>query len=337
MTTLHLNTKRFILFGGGALLAKLSIFLTQENCEVMVVTSPRHASEPIANENLSFENYLISKNINLIVTENLMREATALKPAREQAIGLSFGAAWIFKEAFINLFEGRLLNLHGARLPLDRGAGGFSWQILRGNKLGCCLLHQVDLGVDTGPVVKYHEFTYPFSSRVPQDYINVYIEENWKFITKFCNEVLSGVSVELAPQMNYLSAYWPRLSTEHQGFVDWSWTCEELERFICAFDKPYRGASTFWGERRVFLRDCFVERGDGYFHPFQYGLVYRKSDECVFFAARDGALVLREVCDENGKNLLSQVQLGDRFCTPSDFLHKAKSFRAIYSPQGLKS
>ena len=92
------------------------------------------------------------------------------KEVTDNTLGLSFGSIWIFKEDYIKLFDGRLLNTHGARLPQDRGGGGFSWRILRNERLGYSLIHQVDAGIDTGNIVAVDEYVYPHSCRITLDY-----------------------------------------------------------------------------------------------------------------------------------------------------------------------
>ena len=104
---------------------------------------------------------------------------------------MSIGAAWIFKDYVIkDLFKKKLYNMHGTRLPQNRGGGGFSWQIMMGNRLGFCQLHLVDKGVDTGDIIKTEEFLYPPSCRIPKDYINLYREKNMHFITSFIKEII---------------------------------------------------------------------------------------------------------------------------------------------------
>ena len=46
------------------------------------------------------------------------------------------------------------------RLPIDAGGGGFSWRIMRNDRLGNCLVHLVDEGIDTGPILKNNEFIF---------------------------------------------------------------------------------------------------------------------------------------------------------------------------------
>ena len=120
-----------------------------------MVSSPRHLQEPLGGSKQTLGQYLDCHHLEYRVCENINMDGDVISRITLSTLGLSFGAAWIFREQFINRFGGRLLNLHSTRLPQNRGGGGFSWQILNDNRLGCCLIHQVDTGVDTGPIVKY--------------------------------------------------------------------------------------------------------------------------------------------------------------------------------------
>lgn len=327
----------YVLFGGGVLMFETALNLVKHGKKVLTVTSPRHYRESLGDRSgPTLGQSLETEGVACVVSQDVNNDECVMAQLSERALGLSFGAAWIFRQSFIDRFEGRLLNLHGARLPQDRGSGGFSWQILRGNHLGCCLIHQVESGIDTGPVIKHREFVFPNWCRIPIDYQQVYIEANRPFLTEFFDQVDTEADFPCVYQPEYLSAYWPRLSTEHQGFINWTWTVAELERFICAFDEPYEGASTFLKKKRVFLKNCRASPDDGSFHPFQAGMVFRKSEHGLFIATNGGTLLVRSVTDELGVSGSGRVHLGDRFHTPVPFLDSAAEYRAIYTPEGLR-
>ena len=326
----------YVLLGGGVLLAEYALELKRAAYGVLVITSPRHVQEMLSSEGYTLSQFLENHALEYFVSEEINKDQRGINRITSDTMGLSFGAAWIFRKEFIDRFDGKLLNLHGARLPQDRGAGGFSWQILRDNRLGGCLIHQVDPGVDTGPIVKYREFLYPTWCRIPRDYQQVYIQENRKFLKEFFKEVKDETEFKCIEQLEYLSTYWPRLSTERHGCLDWSWNLRQIERFICAFDDPYKGASTFINGKRVFLKSCFVDFSGGGFHPFQRGMVYRKSAGVLFVATEGGTLVIGSVTDESGVSIVNEVKVGDRFYTPIALLEKAMLFRAVYTPEGLK-
>lgn len=287
----------YILFGAGELLE----WTAGQLDNISVVTCKRRSKE------LSIEH---------VVVDDPMEIADRIT---NTTMGISFGASWIFKREFIDPFGGRLVNLHAARLPQDRGGGGFSWRILNNGRCGMSLIHLIDAGVDTGPIILTRE--YPFIGRTPLEYHKCSIENYKKLLTLFLKMLRHGELFNMSTQQEHLSTYWPRLSTENQGYIDWSWSLSDIERFICAFDDPHAGASTFVGNHKARLKKCtFI---NGKFHPFQTGIVYRKTDSALFIATAGGTLIAKDVD--------ITVRVGDRFHTPSKYLEEARRTRVTYS------
>ena len=328
---------QWILFGGGQLLSGLSLKLKEQRFKVFVVTSDRHSSEFISiSDKITLRDFLIGNDMDFLVSDDVNNDSDVISRITKNTLGVSMGAAWIFKADFINIFEGKLLNIHGTKLPQDRGAGGFSWRILRNERLGISLIHQVDQGVDTGDIIKYDEYFYPHSCRLPIDYENYYVFKNLELLDKFIDDIKKCAEFEAIKQQEYFSTYWPRLDTDKHGFVDWNWRVKDIEQFICAFDDPYKGASTFLNGLKVRLKGCFSVINDGTFHPFQKGFVYKISGSSIFVAAGDGSLIIQSVKDDNDNDIFNNVKIGDRFYTPVKYLEDARQFRAVYSPVGLK-
>jgi methionyl-tRNA formyltransferase len=325
------------LFGGGSVLLSVAETLSKKGVPTLVVTSPRQVDEILPETGNSFLHELRKLGFDAIITESLKSLSKKELSISPSSLGLSFGAAWIFGDSFIKAFSGRLLNFHGRRLPQDRGAAGVTWAILRSNRVGYCLVHQVDAGIDTGAIVKYREFFYPASCRIPVDFQAHYRAELNEFTREFLDDVWKDCGFCLTEQQEVFSTYWPRLSTEHQGFIDWSWSLADIERFICAFDAPFAGASTFINGDRVHLRACFADRGDGSFHPFQTGIVYRKSPQAIYVAVGSGSLLIRNVVTPEEEDYIARIRLGDRFYTPTQCLDEARRFRAVITSRGLDS
>jgi len=129
--------------------------------------------------------------------------------------------------------------------------------------------------------------------------------------------------------------YFPRLNTLKQGLINWNWDTNDIESFICAFDEPYAGASTFIDGKKVHLKECYSEFNDGPFHPFQAGLIYKIYSDAIFIATRSGTIIVRGVSDENGKNIIGKLRTGQRFFTPLKYLEDAMTFSAEYSAEGI--
>lgn len=328
---------RVILFGGGRLLTSLCELLIEKGFDVSIITSERHLHENIGiRSNKTLCDYASDKNINLLASPDVCRDDKVKNMVSRNTLGISLGAAWIFKKSFIDLFKGRLLNLHGSRLPQNRGGGGFSWRIMRNDRLGFALIHQIDTGVDTGSIVKFREYLYPASCRLPIEYQMISHDQYLDFLAEFIEEVRSETEFHTIEQPEYLSAYWPRLHTDSHAFIDWRWELSEIEQFINSFDDPYPGAITFLNGQQIRLKKCASIVSDGSFHPFQKGIVYKISGGMCFIAAGEGSLIVSAVTNDDGLSLIKKVKIGDRFFTPQQFLEEAMQYRAVYIPSGLK-
>ena len=325
---------RVLLIGGGTLLFRLAVWAKETGFNVRVITSPRHAKESMSEiGTASFIDALELARIDVVVLDSIDSEE-ALKAVGniKNTFALSIGAAWIFRKNVIdNVFQGLLFNLHGTRLPQNRGGGGFSWQVMMGNRFGFCVIHKIDGGVDTGDIVSYKEFIYPPSCRIAADFDRHYQNQNLNFIQSLLESIRNQAVVFLnVAQPEYLSTYWPRLHTPTHSWIDWSWSALEIERFICAFDDPYPGARTLLHGKTVRVKKVFANYQDGYFHPAQAGLVYRVNAEWLCVACKDGALVIEQLIDEENISLLQKVRIGDAFSTPIERLGRI-SERAIYT------
>ena len=329
-------TRKVCLLGGGPLLLKLALGLSSESLEITVITSPRQASERI--EGARLDAWLREKDVKFHSIS--VFEPDAVNQVLGDAKGFCFvsiGAAWIFPaHVLTGFFGGELYNVHGARLPEGRGGGGFSWQIMSGARFGACTIHRVDGGVDTGAIVVAKEILYPPTARIPQDFFDFYVAEALDFVSGFIRKLAQGVSFADTAQQNFLSSYWPRLHSETNGLIDWSWSASEIERFICAFDDPYQGAATFLEGKKVFLKNVVLSHNETWSHPFQDGLVIRKSDRWLCVAVDGSVLVVQDIKDEKGGPILSGIRLGQRFMTPQSALEKAKE-RVVITPNGVEA
>lgn len=328
------STQTVMLLGGGPLLLTYADYLEEElSVGRIVLTSKRHLAEPI--DGATFRDALSARDL-------AWKELTSLTPAALQelqvdlrtAVAISFAAPWIIKEDVLHLLGGRVYNLHGARLPQDRGGASKSWQIMRGNKYGYALMHKIDAGIDTGDIVDYHEFLYD-GCRTPLEYQQRSDVETMALLKRVTPGILRGEEPRRLAQPPYLSTYWPRLNTELHGWIDWSWSGMDLLRFVTAFDEPYAGAHTLLDERQVHLKGCSFDSSDGVFHPFQAGLIYRVSGDYAAVCATTGSLIVTRFLDSDGREIpLASLVAGDRLYTPVEKLESARRGRVRYTASG---
>lgn len=322
-----------ILFGGGQRLVNL--ISVAKRYKLMVISATRLLKSKLDSEGMDVESFLKENKIRYFEVDDI--NSVRIDPfINENTLGISLGAPWIFSIDFINKFKGRLINGHGRKLPQNRGGGGYSWQIMRGENFGYHLFHLVDKGIDTGSIIFFDEFLFPPTCRTPKDYEDFFAKTEVEFFKEFFKRIESNFDFKEIVQQEYFSTYFPRLSTLHHGFINWNWRAQDIERFICAFDLPYKGASTFIEGKRVFLRGVTKDTSDGYFHPFMNGLIYRKTNNSLFVAVSDGTILVEEAYNEEGRDVFDKIRVGHRFVTPIKFLEEALLFYAVYDTKGLK-
>ncbi len=330
-----------ILFGGAPLLSAFARRLKENGTAVTVFSSKRHLQEAIMPDGRTLEEILERNDIPFYSCSDINHDPHISPLITGTTLGIGLGEVWSFQKDLIDRFGGRLLDFMGIRLPRYRGGAHYSWQILRRNRIGCCNLQIINeemiQGVfDSGEIVKTKEYFFPASARTPRDYFDHAVKEEVAFLEEFIGEVGAGKDFSLTRVQENFSLYFPRLYTLKHGWIDWTWNGGEIELFICAFDDPYPGASTFLGKKRVFLKDCCFDPDDGLFHPFQAGLVYRKANGALFVAARDGSLIVKKVVGEDGKNIFAGISIGQRLHTPRQRLEEALTYSADYDAEGVK-
>jgi len=331
-----------IIFGGSRLAAELAKEISEDNDYALdIFTCDRQLNDVIYPNGTTLKQFFERYEIPFFSPEDISRDPNIQGLISENSLGLGLGEAWSFPKKLIDQFQGRLLDFMGIRLPQYRGGAHYTWQILQGNRIGCCNLQIINefmvQGVfDSGEIVKSQEYFFPPSARIPEEYFEHAVVREIAFIREFLDEVRKGREFELTIVQENFSTHFPRLNTLRHGFINWTWNTEEIERFICAFDNPYAGASTLVDGQRVYLKNCHVEYCDGPFHPFQSGLVYRKKKNALFVATRGGTMVVKRALDEKGSDILENIAVGQRFHTPKHYLEEAMTFQALYGPEGIK-
>ncbi len=125
--------------------------------------------------------------------------------------------------------------------------------------------------------------------------------------------------------------------TDIHAWIDWRrWNADEIDRFIRAFDDPYMGARTTLGDKSVRLKDAELVSDSTNYHPFQSGLIVRKYNNQAMICCSGGIITVSKIIDDHGNDIMSSIEIGDRFFTPEDAIEKALNYSAVYDSTGLK-
>ena len=227
-------------------------------------------------------------------------------------IFISLGARYIFKKEIIkNFFLNNLINFHPTRLPLDSGAADISWKIMREDRISNQLVHVVDGGIDTGPILDTEMTLFPRQCQLPIDFHLHNLKHFVKFYKNFVKKILIGKNFEMKPQQKHLGRYNPRLSTEIDGLINWDMNSYDLYNFINAFDEPYKGASTFLNSGnfgKLYIKKVHLHGGDSSNHPHMSGIVSRHDTNWIVVSTNSKhMLLIEEVSDKKNRNIIIYI------------------------------
>ncbi len=321
------------LFGFSPHFLEIANFLDNLGINCVVVFGPRQKD---AINCLSFP-----KSVEKLCLQSLDDDAfKQIKVQERESLGISFGSPFIFTQENIDCFGGRLINSHGAPLPDFKGGGGFSWRILQRDKRGSTLMHYVTTKIDEGACAYRRDFLFSDDERMPRDFEKRQLKEECEHLVPWIKNIILGkLLLEKQSQSSKIDhvrgTYYPRLSSDLHGCIDWSLNLLDLQSFVLAFSNPYPGAYTFCKGLKVRLMDFRIER-TCFVHPFAYGIVVDVGSENFMVSCNGGIISVMHddfCCDNQSFSLKS----GDRFFTPEPILQKAFASRVFYTPNGLKT
>lgn len=244
-------------------------------------------------------------------------------------IALSISCRNIIKSEVINLFNGKIFNLHDSFLPNERGGALNSWRILNNIDSMGCTIHHLDEGIDTGAIVLQKETKISKPYPKPVDYLFAEVENGKWLIESFIKLILTSDSISYQAQDNDKSLYFPRLFTEKNGIINWDWEIDYIERFIRAFSSPYPGAFSYYRGKIIRFLDVAIDKSmENEFHPYGNGkIVTLMDDGSIRVIAGRHALIVKAVAVEGKEETPAKVlDVKYSLISPHDELLKAREY-----------
>jgi methionyl-tRNA formyltransferase len=323
-----------VLIGGGDVMLHTAQAARAAGLRVAVILAPRHAEEilPLGRQN-TFDAFRAA-SIPTFLIEDLNANLRSL-PGQwigSDALALCFGPAWIFDDTVRYAFGAGMINYNPIPVPRYLGGAHYTWQILQGDRNGGVILQLITDKLDRGPILKANYFDIPPTARTPADYFKIYTEHGNRLLDEMINSLIECRSFTLTryEEVNERRLYLPRLYTLRNGWIDWRWSGQDIERFCCAFDEPYKGAGTLVDGHEIHLKDVYLEEGERC-HPFLSGLVVRRLKDRVWVAVSDGLLRIGQVAGADDTDAKSLLREGQRLVTPPEKLYEALAYRPTLS------
>lgn len=161
-------------------------------------------------------------------------------------------AGWsqILKSDLLSLPARGTVGFHPTRLPEGRGRAPIPWSILKGLRRSAVSLLYLDAGVDSGDLVAQRDFEIGEADDAGTVYEKV-AALHVELLLEHLPALLEGTAPR-RPQDASRATYWPERKPE-DGLLDWSWTARRVHDTVRALARPYPGAFTRAGGRRLWV------------------------------------------------------------------------------------
>jgi len=224
---------------------------------------------------------------------------------------LAFVTDFVPKEMIETATHGGI-NYHPSLLPKYRGGSAMNWAIISGEKETGVTIHQIDEGVDTGPIV--------IQEKVPIDaddtLKNLYFQKLYPLGIRMVADAVRLIREGKASpkiQDHSLGSFQPVIK-ESDVIIDWGKSTRKIYDLIRG-SNPAPGATTFFRGGKLKIWEGSPCAGKG--KPGE--IIDIKSDQGVVIATSDGAiLAVRVQYKDTGKIMAMEfvekigMNIGDR-------------------------
>lgn len=316
----NLLYKKIILIGFSQLSLRLYKLLSPF-LDIQIVYSKR--------EHIEFQKIINNlKNYKLFKKNKI--DDYLIKKNNPQTLIFSLGSSFIFSNTIIKSYRNRLLNCHNTDLPNWKGGGDISYRIMNRSKAGATTVHFVSNKIDQGDIVFQKKYKINNFTDDPLKLKSIIENNAFQHLKLFFNKLLTGKKFILKSNNKKKGFYLPRLNTDLHGLINWEWDAKDIESFINAFSKPYKGAFCFCRNKKVRILKIKLIKENYLKHPFMYGLIFRSTKDKIFVVGKKNSLVI----DKKDIKTEANLKEGDRLYVTHAMLDKQKSLRVFYSHKG---
>ncbi len=317
-----------VFIGGGLLMARCMDAARELGFRAVALLAKRHAGEEVE-AGVTLAEHLSQRGQHFQVIGAVFEiDPVTLFGDPGRCLALCFGPDWIFPETVRYRFSGGMLNFNGIPIPRYLGGAHYTWQILNGYRRSGCHIQLITDQVDRGDIILSESFELPSWAANPVDYFHLNDTWGYKFLKEFLQKLSQCATFQgrSFDEFEKERLYFPRLASRDNGWIDWSWTGEEILRFCNGFSFPYPGASTLYKGCRLFVKRAVLVRDAEHldFHPFCVGLIVRASKSYFTVVVRDALFQIHDWAFEGEPQL---VREGERLDTPSEILSYARLYR----------
>jgi len=192
---------------------------------------------------------------------NHINDSETIEVIRTRGIDWLFIIGWsqIARSEVLAAPTHGVLGIHPTLLPEGRGRAPIPWAILKGLKQTGVTLFKLDEGVDTGEIAAQEIL--PLAPDETATTLYKRVNDAHRTIIRNAWPALSADAIELRKQDESRATIWPGRTPE-DGRITTDMTVEHVDRLVRATTRPYPGAFTESGGKRVRIWNGKVVKGN---------------------------------------------------------------------------
>ena len=165
---------------------------------------------------------------------------------------LSIQYSWILPHEILFSVQGRVVNLHNARLPDYRGYNSISYEILNEETIHTSTLHLVNEEVDRGRILKIKEIPIRSDDTAYSLWLRS-VDSALSLLEVWFADFSRGLSLDGGTPANLGGAYYPK-DISNQKRIPAGATAEVIDKWARAFwFPPYEPAFIQCGHRKLYV------------------------------------------------------------------------------------
>jgi methionyl-tRNA formyltransferase len=228
-------------------------------------------------------------------------EANDLLVLRQAEFVFVCGWYWLLPKSVLACGS-KFFGIHNSLLPKYRGGAPLVWAIMRGDARVGSSLFGITPGMDDGRL--YLQVAVDMDENADIGYALSGIEQEFaqdlpRAWTHIVRHQVEG------QEQDHSQATFGAQRVEADGLIDWERSARRVHDFVRAQTRPYPGAFTWIGDRKIRVWRTRIVPATHYGTPGQ--VISRRRDEVVVACGEDTALAVVEAGAEDGVVSLSEI------------------------------
>jgi UDP-4-amino-4-deoxy-L-arabinose formyltransferase/UDP-glucuronic acid dehydrogenase (UDP-4-keto-hexauronic acid decarboxylating) len=224
-----------------------------------------------------------------------------IKKLKELQIDILLVLGWqrLIPDWLINHVRIACIGGHGSPWGIEKGRGRspINWSLILDKKNFIIDIFKINSGIDSGEVIDENSFLI----NEFDDVNSIYYKVSWSVSQMIIKNINNGniFNKNYKKQNNCEVRYLPKRIPE-DGQIDWNRTNIEIYNFVRALTKPYPGAFSYLGNKKVFIWRAIPFEDMSGFEKYEPGEVvkYYSTNNEFLIKCKKGSLLVKEYSGE---------------------------------------